>query len=139
MADVKTFPITGIPKAKNAVWNKRTDTIPYVENIPVRREITEWFGAVEDPSSENGPELKRQWTLFILGLEAFEKMPICDQLSYFRVAGIHGYPLQPWDHAPKPVPSGDKAGSKQENGYCHHNTVAFPTWHRPYMMLFEVR
>lgn len=23
-------------------------------------------------------------------------------------------------------------------GYCHHNTISFPIWHRPYLLLFEV-
>ena len=42
--------------------------------------------------------------------------------------GIHAYPLVGWD--------GEKGIS---SGYCAHNIVTFPTWHRPYMLLYEVR
>jgi tyrosinase len=42
-----------------------------------------------------------------------------------RTIGIHGYPKVDWDD----VPGGF---------YCPHNKFRFPTWHRPYMMLYEV-
>ncbi|KAF7341393.1 Di-copper centre-containing protein [Mycena venus] len=60
----------------------------------------------------------------------FKAMDPTEKLSYFQVAGIHGMPHITWDdplHA-EPVPS---------RGYCPHNLVTFPTWHRPYMLLFE--
>jgi hypothetical protein len=46
--------------------------------------------------------------------------------------GIHGQPLVPWD---------EQSVSKTPgilNGYCTHNSILFPTWHRPYLLLFEV-
>jgi hypothetical protein len=33
----------------------------------------------------------------------------------------------------KPVPG------SEDTGYCTHSSVLFPTWHRPYMALYEVR
>jgi tyrosinase len=36
-----------------------------------------------------------------------------------------------WDGA---LPVSSLAGP----GYCNHNLVTFPTWHRPYMLLYEV-
>jgi tyrosinase len=46
------------------------------------------------------------------------------------VIGIHGLPLVPWDEQTEPQSSGV--------GYCTHASVLFPTWHRPYMLLYEV-
>ena len=48
--------------------------------------------------------------------------------------GIHCYPLVGWDgERPGPNPNEPDPG-----GYCTHNMVTFPTWHRPYMLLYEV-
>lgn len=55
--------------------------------------------------------------------------------SFFSVGSIHGLPYTPWD---------DSAAAKGFNpdtwwgGYCTHGTVLFPTWHRPYVALYEV-
>jgi tyrosinase len=56
--------------------------------------------------------------------------------SFFQVGGIHGLPNIPWDGVTgnplfNPQPS-------QWKGYCTHGSVLFPTWHRPYVMLYEV-
>lgn len=55
--------------------------------------------------------------------------------SFFSVAGIHGLPFIPWDDATD-QPFDPNA---QWGGYCTHGSVLFPTWHRPYIMLYEVR
>jgi tyrosinase len=47
--------------------------------------------------------------------------------TYYAIAGIHGLPQKVYDSAESP-------GAK---GYCEHGTVLFPTWHRPYILLFE--
>ena len=44
--------------------------------------------------------------------------------------GIHGRPYQPFDGV------NPTAGNAQ-NGYCTHVSILFPTWHRPYLALFE--
>ncbi|KAJ7495027.1 tyrosinase [Mycena latifolia] len=52
--------------------------------------------------------------------------------SFFSIAGIHGLPYQIWDA------SGQQPVDPEAwEGYCTHGNVLFPTWHRPYMLLFE--
>jgi tyrosinase len=73
---------------------------------------------------------------FSLYVQALQVMFANDQSivqSFFSVGGIHGLPFQPWD---------DSTGSFDPNsgqwgGYCTHGSVLFPTWHRPYVMLYE--
>jgi hypothetical protein len=45
---------------------------------------------------------------------------------YMTTTGIHGFPKVKWDNV-------EDAGL-----YYPHNTFTFPTWHRPYMLLYEV-
>ncbi|KAM0421046.1 hypothetical protein ACHAPT_011117 [Fusarium lateritium] len=131
----KTYAITGIPISSDVQF--KTQNIPYAPGMPARREISTLF-----PSDD--PATRKQWTLFILALEKFKNMPINDRLSYFQVAGIHGYPETSWDGAPDPPkdpvwdpPESQPDGANPYGGYCHHNSIAFPTWHRPYMLLYE--
>lgn len=56
--------------------------------------------------------------------------------SFFSVGGIHGLPNIPWDGATGNPPF--NPDSNQWGGYCTHGSVLFPTWHRPYVMLYEV-
>lgn len=55
-----------------------------------------------------------------------------DPMSYFQIASIHGLPYTRW-------PGEGKGTDVAEKGYCSHGSVLFPTWHRPYVSLFEVR
>lgn len=45
-------------------------------------------------------------------------------------AGIHGRPFKSFDGV-EPQPG------NQNNGYCTHVSILFPTWHRPYLALYE--
>ena len=55
-------------------------------------------------------------------------------LSHFGIGGIHGLPYVQWEGAGGTSPvQGTGFG-----GYCTHGSVLFPTWHRPYLALFEV-
>lgn len=70
-----------------------------------------------------------------------------DKLSWYQIAGnftfavwycpddtglgIHGKPFIAWDEAPQ-------EGKSKDKGYCTHNSILFCTWHRPYLLLFEV-
>ncbi|KAG8405442.1 hypothetical protein J3458_022097 [Metarhizium acridum] len=100
------YPITGIP-------------IPSGEVTPARREISSWWTSIV-------PEDQIQVSLFIRALrEMQDKNPLQELLSYYQIAGIHGYPRVPWDHA------------GQAGFYCTHGVITFPTWHRPYMLLYE--
>lgn len=57
-------------------------------------------------------------------------------LSYFRLAGIHSAPWCPWDgESNPPIPPEDP---DRIPGFCVHNNYTFPTWHRVYMLLYEV-
>ena len=60
--------------------------------------------------------------------EAMYNMDQSELLSHFQLGGIHGLPNTSWEQAPKP-----------NGGYCLHGTDLFPTWHRPYVALYEVR
>ncbi|KAM7207522.1 Di-copper centre-containing protein [Naviculisporaceae sp. PSN 640] len=87
---------------------------------PTRRDIQELW-------SEAGPE----WDLYILALSAFQSVDENDDLSYFQIAGIHGRPFSAWNNVEN-VP-----GAPDGEGYCPHGELLFPTWHRPYLALFE--
>ncbi|KAK2778713.1 hypothetical protein CKAH01_11639 [Colletotrichum kahawae] len=121
-AEGGTYGITGIPRPDDL--QDKTINIPFVPEMPVRYNVE--FLATEK-------KLRKQWTLFVLALEKFKNKPIQDKLSYFQIAGIHAAPYQPWDGAPRGPD--DKSG--RPLGYCVHNGLNFPTWHRPYMLLFE--
>lgn len=57
-----------------------------------------------------------------------------DQLSFFQIGGIHGLPYIQWEGSGSTKPVAGSWG-----GYCTHGSMLFPTWHRPYVALFEVR
>ncbi|EER44664.1 polyphenoloxidase [Histoplasma capsulatum var. duboisii H88] len=73
----------------------------------------------------SGPE----WDLYIQALKAFQEEDRDDLLSFFQIAGIHGYPYVSWD------------GVKGLGGagYCSHGSTLFPMWHRPYLAIYEER
>ncbi|KAL7818608.1 hypothetical protein V8C26DRAFT_434404 [Trichoderma gracile] len=73
---------------------------------------------------------KYRWDLYILALSMFQSVSQDDPLSYYQVAGIHGVPFVTWNGV------GPAAGASQ-SGYCPHSSVLFPTWHRPYLALYE--
>ncbi|KAF1973382.1 Di-copper centre-containing protein [Bimuria novae-zelandiae CBS 107.79] len=73
-----------------------------------------------------------RWNIFLLGLQRFQSVSQYDKLSYFQIAGIHGRPFMPWDGA-----QGDDSFWSHYSGYCTHDSNLFPTWHRPYLALFE--
>jgi tyrosinase len=118
------YDLRGIPIS--ADLPDKTKNIPYVPGMPARINI-------EALASEK--KYRDQWTLFVLALERFKAKSVGEKLSYFRVAGIHLAPYQPWDGAS--TPSKDKSDGHAVGGYCFHNALNFPTFHRPYMLLFE--
>lgn len=96
--------------------------------LPVRREVNDW---AKDP--ENNVQL----SLFIRALERMYHAPITDPKSFFQIASIHGYPGNlEWNFGGKPAFQNDKDDPYYI--YCVHNSPIFPSWHRPYMLLFEV-
>ncbi|EPS38104.1 hypothetical protein H072_8125 [Dactylellina haptotyla CBS 200.50] len=89
---------------------------------PIRQEIDAWSA---DPANVD------QVNLYLQALASFQLMPVSDKLSYFQVAGIHGEPFRPWDENTPADPR------TRWRGYCTHASVLFPTWHRPYLALYE--
>ncbi|KAK2782432.1 hypothetical protein FQN52_001079 [Onygenales sp. PD_12] len=72
-----------------------------------------------------------QWGLYVLALRIFYDKPADDPKSYFQISGVHGMPYLPWNGEEVP-----RNGPKP-TGYCTHSTVLFPSWHRPYVALYE--
>ena len=54
-----------------------------------------------------------------------------EKLTYIAL-GIHGRPFVSWDGV-----QGDEYYWSRYSGYCTHDSNLFPTWHRPYLALFE--
>lgn len=69
------------------------------------------------------------FTLYLLAVKEMQAVPEKEPLSWFQIAGIHGFPTTIYD-----PPNG---GEKNAYGYCQHSTPLFPGWHRPYLALFE--
>ncbi|KAI1141556.1 Di-copper centre-containing protein [Hypoxylon sp. FL0543] len=76
--------------------------------------------------AEGGP----QWDLFIQALAALQNKAETDELSHFRISGIHGMPYAPFNGV-GPVPGGSGGG------FCPHGETQFVAWHRPYVALYE--
>ncbi|KAA8567299.1 hypothetical protein MFRU_007g03280 [Monilinia fructicola] len=70
-----------------------------------------------------------QWNLFLLALIAYQGTDQSQLLSFYQIAGIHGYPLIPWD--------GVQAVGAGNSGYCTHGSNLFGPWHRPYLAVHE--
>ncbi|PQE18684.1 hypothetical protein CJF30_00009685 [Rutstroemia sp. NJR-2017a BBW] len=95
--------------------------VPYTGSngsIPVRQEIR----VLEKDQTS--------WELYILGLSMMQNLPSSDIRSWYQIAGIHGRPYLPYDNVT--ATDGD-----EKNGYCTHVSILFPTWHRPYLALYE--
>ncbi|KAF4951188.1 hypothetical protein FGADI_7679 [Fusarium gaditjirri] len=108
--------------------------------IPPRRNIEAWYN-----EAKTNHKTALELSLFIRALKTFQSLPPDNQLSFYRIAGIHGYPRNvSWNMGKAPIPLDAKDLEKRMEGierglYCEHNTYLFPTWHRAYMMLFERR
>lgn len=86
----------------------------------------------------------RRWSLYIQALTALQGVSQSEWLSYYQLAGkdlsfhifdhqlirlgIHGLPYNAFNGV----------GGVQRTGYCTHASILFPTWHRPYLALYEV-
>ncbi|KAJ7088141.1 photo-regulated tyrosinase [Mycena epipterygia] len=80
-------------------------------------------------------KIEDQFSLYIQALQTIYGQQQPDVNSFFSMAGIHGLPYQPWDGAgDQPV---DPTDPDAWQGYCTHGNVLFPTFHRPYVFLFE--
>ncbi|KAJ8123927.1 hypothetical protein ONZ43_g235 [Nemania bipapillata] len=71
-----------------------------------------------------------QWNLYILALSWMQYTSQDSPFSWYQIAGIHGAPGLTWGNV-APLPGNDNLG------YCHHVSILFLTWHRPYLVLYE--
>ncbi|KAK4145629.1 common central domain of tyrosinase-domain-containing protein [Dichotomopilus funicola] len=102
-----------------------------VRKSPLRLEVDSWYPP--DPRKFTPDQVEVyliQNSLFLWALQILQEKHPCGELSYFQIAGIHGFPYQPWDE-PNCAP---EVGNQ---GYCTHDSLLFLPWHRPYMALFE--
>jgi len=76
---------------------------------------------------------REQFSLYIQALVRVHATPQSQSISHFSIGGIHGLPYVPWEGAGGTRP----VSGSQWGGYCTHGSVLFPTWHRPYVALYE--
>ncbi|KAI9370619.1 common central domain of tyrosinase-domain-containing protein [Aspergillus egyptiacus] len=112
------YPIKGVPV-------KTADNVQPNPNVkvPLRQNIDQWS---RDPAND------KQVKLFVMALDRLMKVDPSNRDSFFQIAGIHGQPNVPWD---EPLDQAETAGK----GYCTHNNILFPIWHRAYLALYEQR
>ena len=72
-----------------------------------------------------------QFTLLILALQQFQAQAQTDATSYYQISGIHGVPRQDYNGV------GKCSTCTNADGYCTHDSVLFPGWHRAYIALYE--
>ena len=72
-----------------------------------------------------------QFTLLILALQQFQAQAQSSSTSYYQISGIHGVPRQNYNNV------GQCSTCTNADGYCTHDSVLFPAWHRAYIALFE--
>ncbi|KAK2010547.1 Di-copper centre-containing protein [Colletotrichum eremochloae] len=72
-----------------------------------------------------------KWNLFLLASSMLQYTDQEEELSWYQIAGIHGVPFVPWNGVP------GVAGG-EDRGYCTHMSILFPSWHRPYLALYEL-
>lgn len=73
------------------------------------------------------------FSLYIQALNVMFKTPQSNSTSHFSIGGIHGLPFVQWEGSGSARP----VQGTQWGGYCTHGSVLFPTWHRPYVALYE--
>lgn len=71
-----------------------------------------------------------QWNLYLLALDRLQNVNQTEQLSWYQISGIHGRPYVAWDNV-------EASPGDENSGYCTHSSILFPTWHRPYLALYE--
>lgn len=72
-----------------------------------------------------------QWSLYVRTMIQWKEGGQDSLTSYYGVSSIHGVPRESYDG----VEPCDSCGGA--DGYCPHDSVLFPGWHRAYMALYE--
>ncbi|KAI0898379.1 Di-copper centre-containing protein [Annulohypoxylon nitens] len=71
-----------------------------------------------------------KWSLYILALSWMQFTDQEKPFSWYQITGIHGAPALTWGDV-------DPTPGNEHSGYCTHVSILFPTWHRPYLALYE--
>jgi len=110
----------------------------WVRSILEKRQINPVVGLTDGISGGFRPYRKNlnvfvqnadQTNLYIQGLLLMQNTAYSDQKSYYAISGIHGRPYHGWN--------GEAGTGNTNTGYCTHASILFPTWHRPYLALYE--
>lgn len=72
-----------------------------------------------------------QYTLLVLALEQWKATAQSTTTGYWGISSIHGVPRQNYNNVPQCSTCTDA------DGYCPHDSILFPAWHRVYVALFE--
>ncbi|KAH8675617.1 hypothetical protein BX600DRAFT_432181 [Xylariales sp. PMI_506] len=102
----------------SAVQSKIVSALPYNGSIPLRPNIRDLEKNYE------------QWNLYLLALNWMQWINQTDPFSWYGITGIHGSPFVDWENV-------TASPGNEEEGYCPHVSIIFPTWHRPFLALFE--
>jgi len=101
---------------------------------PTRKEVTAWIALAKSDRL-----YAYQVALYFKAMIVFQKMDPANELSYYRITGIHGDPDTSWDGVHNPPNPTDPNQDPSTGWWCVHNRANFVTWHRPYLALFEQR
>ncbi|KAJ2911520.1 hypothetical protein MD484_g8892, partial [Candolleomyces efflorescens] len=77
----------------------------------------------------------KQFPLFIHALYTIQQPDYRPKAARFQdLGGIHGLPYERWRGDPN---AADTLPKGLWGGYCNHQSVLFPVWHRPYVLALE--
>jgi tyrosinase len=148
-----------LSQAQYMTYNYGFDVNPHVRRQMPQRMVVRGDSGERQQVRLELRQLERDqelWTLYILGLSMLQYTDQSSPTSWYSIAGllcripplasyqyhegllmkllllgIHGIPHQTWGGV-GPTPG------NEDTGYCTHSSVLFPTWHRPYLVLYEV-
>ncbi|TFK69976.1 Di-copper centre-containing protein [Pluteus cervinus] len=103
-------------------------TQPPIIDVPVRLNFDDLA---------NDPKHRKERDLYLQALSALKQEGPTQLKGFYQIAGIHGLPYTDWDDTKKPGEGSPPQKKEQWEGYCTHGNVLFPTWHRPYVALYE--
>ena len=91
------------------------------DNLPVRMSVRE---LMKEENSSKRNSLLRAW-------KRISELPPENPNSFYQIAGFHGEPFV--KSQVESIPEGDPYWG----GYCQHQNVLFPFWHRLYLLRLE--